>query len=55
MRVSQCIYDHLCVDTCAIAIYLVGKVVEYVEEYHKVTGNPKMIWKPSQMVRRELY
>jgi len=41
--VPQRIHDYLCVVTGAIAIYLVGKVVEYVEEHHKVTPDSKAI------------
>ena len=41
--VPQCIHNYLCVDTCALSVYLVGKIVEYVEEHHEVTGNSKTI------------
>lgn len=43
VRISQCIDSYLCVDTCAFAVHFVGKIVEYIEEYHKVTGDPKAI------------
>ena len=58
MRVPQCINDYLSIDACAFAIYLVGEMVVYVEEHHKVTGDSKAIWKsksdnPTPAVRRE--
>ena len=43
LRVTDGVHDHLCVDTSAITIDLVGELVVYEKEDHKVTANSSTI------------
>ena len=39
MRVADCVHYHLCIDTSAITVDLVGEFVVYEKEDHKITAN----------------
>jgi hypothetical protein len=44
VRITNSVHDHLCVDARAITVDLVGELVVYEEEDHKVTANTCAIW-----------
>ena len=43
VRVSKSVHNHICVDARAITTDLIGELVVYVKEEHKITANTSTI------------